>query len=38
MEPGEVSIYDDRWFTYPFGVNGGRPGTRSRSSARTGRT
>ncbi len=30
LEPGEVSIHDDRWFTYPFGVNGGLPGARSR--------
>lgn len=30
LEPGEVSIHDDRWFTYPWGVNGGLPGGRSR--------
>lgn len=29
-EPGEISIHDDRWFTYPWGVNGGLPGGRSR--------
>jgi N-methylhydantoinase B len=29
-EPGEISIHDDRWFTYPWGVNGGLPGARSR--------
>ncbi|MCX2750340.1 hydantoinase B/oxoprolinase family protein [Arthrobacter sp. MI7-26] len=29
-EPGEVSIHDDRWFTSPWGVNGGKPGARSR--------
>ncbi len=29
-EPGEVSIHDDRWFTYPWGVNGGKPGMRGR--------
>ena len=29
LEPGEVSIHDDRWFTYPWGVNGGLPGGRS---------
>ena len=34
LEPGEVSIHDDRWFTYPFGVNGGRPGARSRKLLR----
>ncbi len=30
FEPGEISIHDDRWFTYPWGVNGGLPGGRSR--------
>jgi N-methylhydantoinase B len=30
LEPGDVSIHDDRWFTYPWGVNGGQPGGRSR--------
>ena len=30
LEPGEVSIHDDRWLTYPWGVNGGLPGGRSR--------
>jgi len=30
LEPGDVSIHDDRWFTYPWGVNGGLPGGRSR--------
>ena len=30
LEPGEVSIHDDRWLTYPWGVNGGLPGLRSR--------
>ena len=34
LEPGEVSIHDDRWFTYPFGVNGGLPGARSRKLLR----
>ena len=29
LEPGEISIHDDRWFTYPWGVNGGEPGLRS---------
>lgn len=29
LENGEVSIHDDRWFTYPWGVNGGLPGGRS---------
>ena len=26
LEPGEVSIHDDRWLTYPWGVNGGDAG------------
>ena len=26
---GEISIHDDRWLTYPWGVNGGKPGARS---------
>ena len=30
LEPGEISIHDDRWLTYPWGVNGGLPGVRSR--------
>jgi len=29
LEPGQVSIHDDRWLTYPWGVNGGLPGSRS---------
>ena len=29
LEPGEISIHDDRWLTYPWGVNGGTPGQRS---------
>lgn len=27
---GEISIHDDRWLTYPWGVKGGQPGKRSR--------
>jgi N-methylhydantoinase B len=27
-EPGTIAIHDDRWLTYPWGVNGGRPGAR----------
>src|SRR6185436_19796065 len=27
-EPGEIAIHDDRWLTYPWGVNGGAPGAR----------
>ena len=29
LEPGDISIHDDRWLTYPWGVNGGLPGGRS---------
>ncbi len=29
LEPGTVAIHDDRWFTYPWGVNGGDPGERA---------
>jgi N-methylhydantoinase B len=29
LEPGAISIHDDRWFTFPWGVNGGEPGDRS---------
>lgn len=36
LERGEISIHDDRWLTYPWGVNGGLPG--SRSSKRLVRT
>jgi N-methylhydantoinase B len=32
LEPGEISIHDDRWLTYPWGVNGGTPGERSRKT------
>lgn len=32
LEPGEISIHDDRWLTYPWGVNGGLPGQRSRKT------
>ena len=30
LEPGEISIHDDRWLTYPWGVTGGEPGARSK--------
>ncbi len=30
LAAGEVSIHDDRWLTYPWGANGGAPGSRSR--------
>ncbi|MSO65895.1 MAG: hydantoinase B/oxoprolinase family protein [Alphaproteobacteria bacterium] len=29
LEPGEISVHDDRWLTHPWGVNGGLPGGRS---------
>jgi N-methylhydantoinase B len=29
LEPGHISIHDDRWLTHPWGVNGGLPGARS---------
>lgn len=29
LNAGTISIHDDRWFTYPWGVNGGKPGERS---------
>ena len=29
LEPGELSIHDDRWLTYPWGILGGKPGMRS---------
>ena len=29
LEPGEISIHDDRWLTHPWGILGGKPGTRS---------
>jgi len=32
LEPGEISIHDDRWLTYPWGVNGGVPGARSKKT------
>lgn len=29
LNDGEIAIHDDRWLTYPWGVNGGAPGQRS---------
>jgi len=29
LEPGQISIHDDRWLTPPWGVLGGQPGARS---------
>lgn len=28
LEDGQISIHDDRWLTYPWGVTGGEPGGR----------
>lgn len=30
LDEGEFSIHDDRWFTKPWGIQGGDPGARSR--------
>jgi N-methylhydantoinase B len=30
LEPGQISIHDDRWFLPPWGVDGGEPAARSR--------
>jgi N-methylhydantoinase B len=29
LNDGQIAIHDDRWLTYPWGVNGGAPGLRS---------
>lgn len=29
LNDGQIAIHDDRWLTYPWGVNGGAPGMRS---------
>ncbi len=29
LNDGQIAIHDDRWLTYPWGVNGGLPGMRS---------
>lgn len=29
LADGHIGIHDDRWLTYPWGVNGGEPGMRS---------
>ncbi len=34
LNRGIISIHDDRWFTYPWGVNGGEPGARSEKVLR----
>jgi N-methylhydantoinase B len=35
LEPGMIAIHDDRWFTRPWGVNGGEPGARARKILET---
>ncbi|KAB8073069.1 Hydantoinase/oxoprolinase-domain-containing protein [Aspergillus leporis] len=30
LSRGEFSLHDDRWFTKPWGIRGGKPGSRSR--------
>ncbi len=30
LASGTIAIHDDRWFTMPWGVNGGEPGARAR--------
>ena len=37
LEPGTIAIHDDRWLTYPWGVNGGEPGARGTQVDRAGR-
>ncbi|SMY19128.1 unnamed protein product [Zymoseptoria tritici ST99CH_1A5] len=32
LSAGEFSIHDDRWFTKPWGVRGGKPGARSKKA------
>ena len=34
LEPGTIAIHDDRWLTYPWGVNGGSPGARGTQVGR----
>src|SRR3954470_10409491 len=34
LEPGQISIHDDRWLTYPWGILGGKPGSRSEKILR----
>lgn len=32
LSAGEFSLHDDRWFTTPWGVRGGKPGSRSKKA------
>ncbi|RMY83742.1 hypothetical protein D0862_11615 [Hortaea werneckii] len=36
LSAGEFSLHDDRWFTKPWGVRGGKPGSRSRKAIHRG--
>ncbi|KAK3616573.1 hypothetical protein LTR56_025873 [Elasticomyces elasticus] len=36
LSAGEFSLHDDRWFTKPWGVRGGKPGSRSKKSIHRG--
>ncbi|KAK5114575.1 hypothetical protein LTR85_010152 [Meristemomyces frigidus] len=36
LSAGEFSLHDDRWFTRPWGVRGGKPGSRSKKSIHRG--
>ena len=38
QEPGTIAIHDDRWLTYPWGVNGGAPGRARHASGSSGPT
>lgn len=32
LDSGNVSVHDDRWYTKPWGVNGGGVGARSKKT------
>ena len=32
LSAGEISLHDDRWLTKPWGVHGGKPGSRSKKA------
>ncbi|KAK5117031.1 hypothetical protein LTR62_006752 [Meristemomyces frigidus] len=36
LSAGEFSLHDDRWFTMPWGVRGGQPGSRSKKALHRG--
>jgi len=35
LADGTISVHDERWLTFPWGVNGGEPGMRSSSAVKT---